>query len=116
MNEVFGGMRLVLFASGMFPCVCVPATCVKQWWVLSISPWQECLRLTQVLLEQLAQAEALVFERRIVSFRREWLTQASSRRKTLCALLCSHPRPGEGFYFWANGDLAQASWSRPSEG
>jgi len=30
-------------------------------------------------------------------------------------VLCSHPRPGEGFYFWANGDLAQASWSRPSE-
>ncbi|QCE09286.1 hypothetical protein DEO72_LG10g505 [Vigna unguiculata] len=31
MNEVFGGMRLVLFASGMFLCVCVPAACVKQW-------------------------------------------------------------------------------------
>jgi len=38
MNEVFGGLRLVLFASGMLPCVCVPAACVKQWWVLSISP------------------------------------------------------------------------------
>ena len=30
-------------------------------------------------------------------------------------VLCSHPRPGEGFYFWAKDDLAQASCSRPSE-
>jgi len=43
MNEVFCGMRLVLFASGMFPCVCVPAACVKQWWVLSISPKRDHL-------------------------------------------------------------------------
>jgi len=29
---------------------------------------------------------------------------------------CSRPRPGEGFLFWVNDDLAQVSWSRPSEG
>jgi len=30
-------------------------------------------------------------------------------------VLCSQPRPGEVFYFWAKDGLAQASWSRPSE-
>jgi len=78
-----------------------------------VSPRRECLRLAQVLLEQLAQAEDSCFERPTVSLRREWLAQASSRRRTWCALLASSSR--RRIWFWAKGDLAQASWFRPSE-
>jgi len=77
LNEVFGGMRIVLFVSGMFPCVCVPTACVNSGEYCHsrlselVSPRRDCLRLAQVLLECLAQAEGSCFERRMVLLRRE---------------------------------------------
>ena len=59
-----------------------------------VSPRRECLRPTQVLLEQLAQAKGLVFERCVVSLRREYLAQASSRRRSWCALFAASSRRG----------------------
>jgi len=81
---------------------------------VSLSRLGESLRNSpRVLLEQLVQAEGSGLERRVVSLRREWLAQASSRGKS--GLLCSQPRLGEVLHCWAKGDLAQASWSCPSE-
>ncbi|QCD93824.1 hypothetical protein DEO72_LG5g1900 [Vigna unguiculata] len=72
-----------------------------------VSPRREYQKLTLVLLEHLAQAESSCFERRIVSLKREWLAQASTRGNQLFSLLASSSK---------RGTLVLGEWwSRPSE-
>jgi len=94
--------------------------CVKQWGRLVFSPKRACFAQARI-------AESLPWCCSSISLRRPKLvlSDALSRsgengspkrvlEESQCTLLASSFRRGV-LYFWANDNLAQASWTRPSE-